>query len=58
MNMYLKDWFVVKTAVVLFQPISMYIRRKRRAEKKSFINTFFVRNAAAIGRERKMGLKK
>lgn len=56
--MYLKDWFVVKTAVVLFQPISMYIRRKRRAEKKSFINTFFVRNAAAIGRERKMGLKK
>ena len=43
---------------VAAQPISMYIRRKRRAEKKSFINTFFVRNAAAIGRERKMGLKK
>lgn len=58
MNMYLKDWFVVKTAVVLFQPISMYIRRKRRAERKSFINTFFVRNAAAIGRERKMGVEK
>lgn len=53
-----KGLVIVKTAVVLFQPTLMYIRRKRRAEKKSFINTFFVRNAAVIGQERKMGLKK